>query len=73
MMNVKKDAQRLLAKAKKNGYVVVGGKSGHYKVRHPHTGHMLACVSATPADGLALVRIERDLRLAGCLEPLEAA
>ena len=45
----------------------------HYKVRHPHTGHMLACVSATPADGLALVRIERDLRLAGCLEPREAA
>lgn len=53
-MNVKKDAQRLLAKAQKNGYVVVGGKSGHYKVRHPHTGHMLAYVSATPADGLPL-------------------
>ncbi len=38
-MNVKKHSDRLLARAKKDGYLVIRGKSGHYKVRHRASMH----------------------------------
>lgn len=66
MSGARKDIQRLIDEAARQGFRIERCGSGHWKIREPEgQGERFVIAAFSPNSGYALHRIRRDLRRLG--------